>query len=53
MTTNETMTTVDRLLEEFDHDWPDAQSDIENAIRKAAADELRAMATRIEVKAND
>ncbi len=48
MTTNETMTTVDRLLEEFDRDWPDTQSGIENAIRRAAGDALRAMAARIE-----
>lgn len=53
MTTNETMAEVDRLLAKFDADLPEARAHIENAIRKAAADELRAMATRIEVKAND
>lgn len=48
MTTNETMIEVNRLLAEFDHDWPDTRADIEETIRKAAADELRAMAERIE-----
>ncbi len=48
MTTNETMTEVNRLLAEFDHDWPDTRADIEKAIRRAAADELRATAARIE-----
>lgn len=48
MTTGETMAEVDRLLAKFDHDWPDTRADIEKTIRRAAADELRAMAERIE-----
>ena len=48
MTTGETMTEVDRLLAEFDHDWPDTRAHIEKTIRRAAAAALRAMAERIE-----
>lgn len=48
MTTNETMAEVNRLLAEFDHDWPEAEAYIRGVIRRAAAASLRAMAARIE-----